>query len=241
MGKAALFIGLVAVAGGISLALTSCLGARATETEATGCPPIDPLNAEGAFASVSEVMERRCGTLDCHGQAARPLRIYSSSGLRRPEPELNSEDCDDNKDCPGESRKCLKGIGCVDETIDDYGQYYPGGSVSTTPTERRANWVSMCALEPEIMTVVYCCNAPKGRCDPFDYATNCPDTTKFDVNRLTLVRKARLLERHKGGKIFDEGSSGDTCLTNWLTGEYDVTSKKPNPKAVDCEAELQKN
>jgi hypothetical protein len=31
---------------------------------------------------VSVVLERRCGTLDCHGQVGRPLRIYGQYGLR---------------------------------------------------------------------------------------------------------------------------------------------------------------
>ncbi len=33
---------------------------------------------------VSFFMERRCGTLDCHGQDGRPMRIYGSRGLRLP-------------------------------------------------------------------------------------------------------------------------------------------------------------
>jgi len=36
------------------------------------------------FVNVSPVFERRCGTLDCHGQVGRPLRIYSGLGLRLP-------------------------------------------------------------------------------------------------------------------------------------------------------------
>jgi hypothetical protein len=32
---------------------------------------------------VSAFMEARCGGLDCHGQVGRPLRIYSSTGLRK--------------------------------------------------------------------------------------------------------------------------------------------------------------
>jgi hypothetical protein len=39
---------------------------------------------QGEFTSVSPVFERRCGTLDCHGQVGRPLRIYSGLGLRLP-------------------------------------------------------------------------------------------------------------------------------------------------------------
>jgi hypothetical protein len=33
---------------------------------------------------VSPVLERRCATLDCHGEVGRPLRLYSARGLRLP-------------------------------------------------------------------------------------------------------------------------------------------------------------
>jgi len=39
---------------------------------------------QSQFNTVSPVFERRCGTLDCHGQVGRPLRIYSGLGLRLP-------------------------------------------------------------------------------------------------------------------------------------------------------------
>ena len=35
-------------------------------------------------AGVSSFLERRCGTLDCHGQSSRALRIYGQFGLRSP-------------------------------------------------------------------------------------------------------------------------------------------------------------
>ena len=40
----------------------------------------------GSFRSsgVTTVLEKRCGSLDCHGGLGRNLRIYSSSGLRLP-------------------------------------------------------------------------------------------------------------------------------------------------------------
>jgi len=40
----------------------------------------------GSFrsAGVSTVLEKRCGSLDCHGTIGRNLRIYSSGGLRLP-------------------------------------------------------------------------------------------------------------------------------------------------------------
>ena len=37
---------------------------------------------------VSPLMERRCGTLDCHGTDFRPMRLYGELGLRHPG-ELN--------------------------------------------------------------------------------------------------------------------------------------------------------
>lgn len=36
------------------------------------------------FTPVSGVLERRCGTLDCHGSIYRPLRIFGQGGLRLP-------------------------------------------------------------------------------------------------------------------------------------------------------------
>ena len=33
------------------------------------------------------MLEQRCGTLDCHGNTARPMRIFGSIGLRAPDPD----------------------------------------------------------------------------------------------------------------------------------------------------------
>ncbi len=35
-----------------------------------------------SFPAVSDLLGKRCGTLDCHGSAYRNLRVYSSQGLR---------------------------------------------------------------------------------------------------------------------------------------------------------------
>lgn len=50
-----------------------------TETRTFACPPRAQFEA-----NVSELMERRCGMLDCHGSDFRPLRIYGENGLRSP-------------------------------------------------------------------------------------------------------------------------------------------------------------
>jgi hypothetical protein len=51
---------------------------------ATENPDLGDLPDQKSFveSKVSLFMERRCGTLDCHGQPGRPLRIYSDWGLR---------------------------------------------------------------------------------------------------------------------------------------------------------------
>jgi hypothetical protein len=36
------------------------------------------------FPIVEPVFERHCGSLDCHGSIATPMRIYSQNGLRMP-------------------------------------------------------------------------------------------------------------------------------------------------------------
>ena len=79
---AALSVGAVGALGGAGASLTACAGPdkgemlRKVSTRAT----------PGSFrsAGVSTVYEKRCGSLDCHGDPSRNLRIYSSNGLRLP-------------------------------------------------------------------------------------------------------------------------------------------------------------
>jgi len=83
--KARLFAGIAFLGGSVVAAIfattTACTielhepdgGVRATTILAPD---------QNEFTTVSPVFERRCGTLDCHGQEGRPLRIYSGRGLR---------------------------------------------------------------------------------------------------------------------------------------------------------------
>ncbi|MBN9163226.1 MAG: hypothetical protein BGO98_00940 [Myxococcales bacterium 68-20] len=61
-------------AGWTALAALACSGAEAAPQ--AGSPP-----REG-WASVSEMLGARCGSLDCHGQSGRPLRLFHNDGLR---------------------------------------------------------------------------------------------------------------------------------------------------------------
>lgn len=151
---AALCLGALA-----SIPIVSCVNGDDEITEV--CPPYED------FKKVSPVLEQRCGTLDCHGDPGRPMRIYGSIGLRAPDP---AEAQNPN--------------------------YYPGGSEPTTELELTANYRAICGLQPEIMASVV--------------------TGKRKPDSLTLVRKPRLSEKHKGGRIWDQGKPGDRCLTAWL-------------------------
>jgi hypothetical protein len=134
----------------------------------------------GTSPPVAELLELRCGTIDCHGTQYRNLRIYGSAGLRW---------------SPGDR---------------------PFVPVCDTPDELAQTYLSVLGLEPETMSAV---------------------ASGGDPSRLTMVRKARGTEDHKGGAIWTQGDDSDTCLVSWLTGKADpaacdraVTSQLPNGK-----------
>jgi hypothetical protein len=51
-------------------------------TASTGETHCDLGSLEPDFRDVSEMIGAKCGSLDCHGQVGRPLRLYSGRGLR---------------------------------------------------------------------------------------------------------------------------------------------------------------
>ena len=76
------------------------------------------------------------------------------------------------------------------------------GSADTTVDELVADYHSVVGLEPEIMTAV----VQDGGANP---------------ERLTMIRKARGTESHKGNQIWNEGDDSDVCVTSWLGGNLD--------------------
>jgi hypothetical protein len=76
------------------------------------------------------------------------------------------------------------------------------GSGSTTADEYEASYQSVVGLEPEWMAIV----VAEGGLNP---------------DRLTLVRKGRGDEAHKGGHILVSGDPADICLTSWLASSID--------------------
>ncbi|EYF04335.1 hypothetical protein [Chondromyces apiculatus] len=156
------------------------------DTVSVDCPPADPVN----FRRVSEMLEFRCGTLDCHGNTFRPLRIYGRNGLRRPE------------------NLTIDGSLPEDSGLDaatQYPNYHTGGSVETTTTEMMENARSLCGLEPERIAEFR------------ERVVKEPDNAaNLAGELLTIVRKPRLQERHKGGLIWTINDSSDKCLISWL-------------------------
>jgi len=86
----------------------------------------------------------------------------------------------------------------------------------TTETEYEASYRSTVLLEPDAISAVL---ADDGE----------------NPERLSLIRKARGHERHKGGTQMMEGDSLDRCLTSWLQNKTDVdacmnVSDAPRPE-----------
>jgi hypothetical protein len=77
----------------------------------------------------------------------------------------------------------------------------------TTADEVSEDFLSTIALEPELTSAV----VAAGGAHP---------------ERLTLVRKARGQEAHKGGTPTLAGDDSDTCLTSWLAGKTDAAACK---------------
>lgn len=81
----------------------------------------------------------------------------------------------------------------------------PSTLVPTTTDEVAQDYDSVAGLEPEIMSQV----VASGGADP---------------ERLTLYRKARGLESHKGGAVIAQGDPRDVCITTWLQGRADASA-----------------
>ncbi len=124
----------------------------------------ESLPDRASFPPVAQLLDVRCGSLNCHGTVARNLRLYGSAGLRW--------------------------------SLSDR----PLVPLCDTQAEVDQDYASVVGLEPEAMSAV----VAAGGADP---------------DQLTMVRKARGDESHKGGQIWSQGDDSDTCLTSWLSGD----------------------
>lgn len=122
-------------------------------------------------------------------------------------------------DCHGSVSRPLRiygqyGLRFVGEDDDPNTLYSGNLNAPTTSAEVERNYYAVCGLEPEKMAFVQAGEA--------------------DAESLTMVRKPRLSEKHKGGRIWDQGKVEDRCLTEWIAGDYDTGEMD----TTDCSAAL---
>ncbi len=89
-------------------------------------------------------------------------------------------------------------------------KYYSGGAV-TTEEEYQDNYDSVISLEPELMAQVLAAEAYP--------------------ERLSLLRKPILAEKHKGGPVFSKKSPGYICLEAWINAG---PANKPKKAFTGC-------
>lgn len=79
------------------------------------------------------------------------------------------------------------------------------GAARTTPAEYNATFRSVVGLEPALITAVV--------------------ERQAEASLLTIVRKSRGTEDHKGGAVFSLGDAADRCVASWFgTTESDAGS-----------------
>lgn len=113
-------------------------------------------------------------------------------------------------DCHGAATRNLVMWGCYGLRHDpNETGLAPGcrasGGVNTTPDEYDESYRSIVGLEPAVMSAV----VSGGGAHP---------------ELLTLVRKARGWDAHKGGALVTPGDDQDRCITSWLAGNADASA-----------------
>ena len=103
-------------------------------------------------------------------------------------------------DCHGSTFRNLRLYGKEGLRLD--ASTLPGAG-DTTPAELDVDYRSVVGLEPEVITAVVRDQGAR-------------------PERLTMIRKARGTEDHKGGQLWSAGDDQDRCVTTWLAGQADA-------------------
>jgi hypothetical protein len=106
-------------------------------------------------------------------------------------------------DCHGSTSRGLRLYGNEGLRLDPKSR--PSSKPNTTAAEYDANFASVVGLEPELTSAVV-------------------SSAGAQPERLTLVRKARGSEAHKGGVLIVIGDDQDVCVISWLAGKTDVAA-----------------
>jgi hypothetical protein len=118
-------------------------------------------------------------------------------------------------DCHGSSARNLRLYGSEGLRLSPDDR--PQTPACTSADEVAQDYLSVVGLEPEVLSAV----VADGGAHP---------------ERLTIVRKARGTEDHKGGAPLPQGDAGDRCLTSWLADQTDLDAclNALQPSAAKC-------
>lgn len=174
-----------------------------------------PIPSRIAFeqANVSLFLERKCGSLDCHGQPERPLRILGPNGLR-----IFVEAGDDAG---------------IDAGAAGLSPLFP----YRTALEIDANYSAVVGLEPEVLPRVLAARTDDQCRLPGEGVAQVPMIPDVGaercLHRLLIVSKPLgcgpaslgcsdgIGVEHKGGPVIARGGPGYECLIGWLRGRAD--------------------
>jgi hypothetical protein len=172
----------------------------ATSASTSGCAQsYDPESVTKVLAPDYDIyatyldtfVNRRCGTLDCHGAAGRAFRHYGSLGLRRLEGKADE-------------------FGIGDASAETGGPGRRAGVGVTTPDEIRANYAGIIALEPEVISRLVALNGDLSNNRELDWMF-----LRKALGR-PLGQKEIPGERHKGGNVLRQGDDGYKCIVLWM-------------------------
>lgn len=119
--RAPIFLAALAVLSGSCAVLALSCSSTTNTRIGIDAPPF----SDQSFGPIGDYLDHRCGSLDCHGQPGRNLRIWGCEGMR-----LDA----------GMIPVCNRTV--------------PGGGRTTT-AEHQATYRSLVGLEPQVMTEVY--------------------------------------------------------------------------------------
>lgn len=115
-------------------------------------------------------------------------------------------------DCHGSTYRNFRVYGYGGTRLDAASGNTPETPQTVTADEASATYEGLVSLEPEIMRDVV---AAKG----------------VGSGKLTLLRKARGDEDHKGEKLWSAGDDADVCFTSWLARATDAAKCDAATKA----------
>ncbi len=150
-----------------------------------------------ALVSVSLAFALACSTTE---PRARVTGTVPDRASFPPVAELLVHRCG-TLDCHGATFRDLRIYGSLGLRLSPSDR--PVSKGQTTREEYDEDFASVVGLEPEILSAV----VASGGANP---------------ERLTLIRKARGTEHHKGGSLWQTGDAQDRCVTSWLAGKTDV-------------------